>query len=97
MLAQAKEAIDAAAQAERLGLIGVLALVGLVAVSVIIWLVRRVLAEYKATIERLIEERNAALRKVENLHAYIDDIVLPAVGAANNAVSRSMRRVVDEQ
>lgn len=103
LVAQASEAIDAAGRIETLGIVGVVALVAIVLAALAWWLKKqsdaannRIIESLEADKTRLLAERNAAQKKVENLHAYIDDIVLPAVGAANSAVSRSMRRVVDE-
>lgn len=96
-LAQADKAIDAASQAERLGLIGVLALVG-IALGYVLWrMYLKMIAGYEATEKRLIAERDRAIKRNDDLHAYINDVVLPLVTEANRAASRTMRRVLDEQ
>ena len=59
-------------------------------------LFNRAMDDKNATIERLLLERDQAQKRERDLHAYIDDVVLPLVTEANRATSRTMRRVLDE-
>ena len=97
LLAQTKEALDAAAQAERLGLIGVLAAF-VIASGFIIWrLVASSLTTRDDTIQRLIKERNDALRRERELHVFVETQVAPQIGDATKLAALLMRRVVDDE
>lgn len=90
------EAVDIAARAERLGLIGVLALVS-ITLGYVLWRVhQKAMADKDETIQRLLAERNEAQKRERALHAYIDDTIVPLVTEASRGVSRTMRRVLDD-
>lgn len=94
MIAQTQEALEAAAQAERLGLIGVLALLVIVAATVIVWLVRKQQrdsdaekVELKARIDTLLED-NVRLRSMY-------DRVLVLAASASAQAAEEVRRLTD--
>lgn len=97
VLAQAKEAIDAASQAERLGLIGVLA-VTVIAFGFAAWrLFNKAIADKDATIQRLLKERNDALRRERELHLFYEAQVAPQIGESTRLAALLMRRVADDE
>ena len=94
VFAQVQEAVDIAGRAERLGLIGVLALLVLVLGWVLWRLFNQAIASRDATITRLLGERNQALEDNARLRGMYDRVIVLAASASKQAADE-VRRLTD--
>lgn len=90
LLAQASEALEAAGQAERLGLIGVLAL--FVIALVFGFLTERIVSGSQYA--RMRDERDAALAENGRLRSMYDKVLVLAA-QSNSAAAEELRRLTE--